>query len=75
MALYLKLLLVAIVLVVIVMGVFGLKMFHDRGARFNVESDPEKYKKIKKDGIYSVYSEQNKEQRKRGKSDDRKKEK
>ena len=74
MELYLKLIVLAIVLVVIVMGVFGLKFFHDRGARFNVESDPEKYKKIKKDGIYSVYSEQNKEQRKRGKSDDRKNE-
>jgi len=59
MALYLKLVLMAIILVVIVMGVYGLKMFHDRGARFNVESDPEKYKKIKKDGIYSVYSKEN----------------
>jgi len=74
MELYLKLIVLAIVLVVIVMGVFGLKFFHDRGARFNVESDPEKYKKIKKDGIYSVYSEQNKEQRKSGKSNNRKKE-
>lgn len=70
MELYLKLIVVAIVLVVIVMGVFGLKFFHDRGARFNVESDPEKYKKIKQDGIYSVYSEQDK----RGKEDDRKEE-
>jgi len=71
MELYLKLIVVAIVLVVIVMGVFGLKFFHDRGARFNVESDPDKYKKIKKDGIYSVYSEQDK---KHGKKDDRKEE-
>ena len=63
MALYLKLILVAIVLVAIVMGVFGLKLFHDRGARFNVESDPDKYKKIKKDGIYSVYSKENKKER------------
>jgi protein-S-isoprenylcysteine O-methyltransferase Ste14 len=62
MALYLKLLLMAIVLVVIVMGVYGLKLFHDRGARFNVESDPEKYKKIKKDGIYSVYSKENRDE-------------
>ena|GEM_PF-936104 len=60
MALYLKLIILAIVLVAIVMGVFGLKMLYDRGARFNVESDPDKYKKVKKDGIYSVYSEQNK---------------
>jgi hypothetical protein len=52
----------AIVLVVIVMGVYGLKMFHDRGAQFNVESDPDKYKKIKRDGIYSVYSKENKEE-------------
>lgn len=62
MALYLKLVLMAIILVVIVMGVYGLKMFHDRGARFNVESDPEKYKKIKKDGIYSVYSKENRKE-------------
>ncbi len=60
MALYLKLILLVIVLVAIVMGVFGLKMLYDKGARFNVESDPDKYKKIKKDGIYSVYSGQNK---------------
>ena len=72
MELYLKLIVMAIVLVVIVMGVFGLKFFHDRGARFNVESDPDKYKKIKEDGIYSVYSEQNK---KRGKNDNRKEKK
>lgn len=58
MSLYLKLILLAIVLVVIVMGVFGLKLFYDKGARYNVESDPEKYKKIKKDGIYSVYSKE-----------------
>ena len=64
MALYLKLILVAIVLVAIVMGVFGLKLFHDRGARCNVEADPDKYKKIKKDGIYSVYSKDDKEKRK-----------
>ena len=58
MALYLKLIILVIVLVAIVMGVFGLKLLYDRGARFNVESDPDKYKKIKKDGIYSIYSEQ-----------------
>ena len=60
MDLYLNLIILAIILVVIVMGVFGLKFLYDRGARFNVDSDPEKYKKMKKDGIYSVYSEQNK---------------
>ena len=65
MALYLKLIILVIVLVAIVMGVFGLKLLYDRGARFNVESDPDKYKKIKKDGIYSVYSEQNKKAEKR----------
>jgi hypothetical protein len=62
MALYLKLVLMAIILVAIVMGVYGLKLFHDRGAKFNVESDPDKYKKIKQDGIYSVYSEENREE-------------
>jgi hypothetical protein len=56
MSLYLKLILLAIILVVIVMGIFGLKLFYDKGARYNVESDPDKYKKIKKDGIYSAYS-------------------
>ena len=62
MALYLKLIILVIVLVAIVMGVFGLKLLYDRGARFNVESNPDKYKKINKDGIYSVYSEQNKKE-------------
>ncbi|MCF8335183.1 MAG: hypothetical protein K9H65_01145 [Bacteroidales bacterium] len=61
MALYLKLIILVVILVAIVMGVFGLKLLYDRGARFNVESDPDKYKKIKKDGIYKAYSEQNKE--------------
>mgnify|MGYP000435655951 CR=1 FL=1 len=65
MALYLKLIILAIVLVAVVMGVFGLKFFHDRGEQFNVDTDPDKYKKIKKDGIYSVYSEQNKKAEKR----------
>ncbi len=60
MALYLKLIVLVIVLVAIVMGVFGLKLLYDKGAKFNVDSDPDKYKKIKKDGMYSVYSEQNK---------------
>ncbi|MFP4620759.1 MAG: hypothetical protein ACLFM7_05575 [Bacteroidales bacterium] len=59
MALYLKLLLLVIIMVAIIMGVFGLKLLYDKGARFNVESDPDKYKKIKKDGIYSAYSEKN----------------
>ncbi|MFO8235696.1 MAG: hypothetical protein R6U04_09865 [Bacteroidales bacterium] len=57
MALYLKLLLMAIVLVAIVMGVYGLKFLYDKGASFNVNSDPEKYKKIKNEGMYSVYKE------------------
>ena len=48
MALYLKLLLVAIVLVALVMGVYGLKLLYDKSSTFNVDSDPEKYKKIKK---------------------------
>jgi len=61
MSLFLKLGLVAIVLVVIVMGVFGLKLLYDKGSGFNVDSDPEKYKKVKKDGIYSVYKEENKQ--------------
>ena len=63
MSLFLKLGLVAIVLVIIVMGVFGLKMLYDKGASFNVDSDPEKYKKMKKDGIYNVYKEQNTKQK------------
>ncbi|MGM0530418.1 MAG: hypothetical protein ACQER7_03630 [Bacteroidota bacterium] len=62
MALYLKLIILVIILVAIVMGVFGLKLLYDKGARFNVESDPDKYKKIKKDGIYSAYSKQNEEE-------------
>lgn len=68
MELYLNLIVIAIILVAIVMGVFGLKFFHDRGSGFNVESDPEKYRKIKQDGIYSVYSDQNHKGRKNQKN-------
>jgi hypothetical protein len=67
MALYLKLIVLVIVLVAIVMGVFGLKLLYDKGAKFNVDSDPDKYKKIKKDGMYSAYSEQNKSEQNREK--------
>lgn len=59
MALYLKLLLMAIVLVAIVMGVYGLKVLYDKGASFNVDSDPEKYKKMKEEGLYSAYKDEN----------------
>lgn len=59
MALYLKLLLMAIVLVAIVMGVYGLKILYDKGASFNVNSDPEKYKKMKEEGLYSAYKDEN----------------
>jgi hypothetical protein len=67
MALYLKLLLVAIILVIIVMGVYGLKFLYDKGASFNVNADPEKYKKMKQDGIYSVYKEENKREQEKSK--------
>ena len=61
MALYLKLIVVAIVLVVFVMGVYGLKLLYDKGSTYNVDADPEKYKKMKEEGIYSAYKEENKE--------------
>ncbi|MBS3770393.1 MAG: hypothetical protein V5A47_05760 [Bacteroidales bacterium] len=67
MALYLKLIVLVIVLVAIVMGVFGLKLLYDKGAKFNVDSDPDKYEKIKKDGMYSAYSKQNKSEQNREK--------
>jgi hypothetical protein len=41
------------------MGVFGLKLLYDKGSTFNVDSNPDKYKKMKEDGIYSVYKEEN----------------
>jgi len=63
MALYLKLIIVAIVLVVLVMGVFGLKLLSDKSGKFDVNADPEKYKKMEKDGIYNVYKEQNTKQK------------
>ncbi|MFW5978599.1 MAG: hypothetical protein ACOCQ8_00665 [Bacteroidia bacterium] len=49
----------AIVLVAIVMGVYGLKILYDKGASFNVNSDPEKYKKMKEEGLYSAYKDEN----------------
>lgn len=62
MSLFVKMIVIAIVLVAIVMGVFGLKVLSDKGARFNVDADPEKYKKMKNDGIYNVYKEENKKE-------------
>ncbi|MFP4447956.1 MAG: hypothetical protein ACOCZ4_00450 [Bacteroidota bacterium] len=49
----------AIVLVAIVMGVYGLKFLYDKGASFNVNSDPEKYKKMNEKGLYSAYKDEN----------------
>ena len=62
MSLYLKLILVAIILVALVMGVFGLKLLYDKSSTFTVDSDPDKYKKMKEDGIYSVYKEENRKE-------------
>ncbi len=69
MSLYLKLILVAIILVALIMGVYGLKLLYDKGSTFNVDSDPEKYKKMKEDGIYSVYKEKNKKKEEENKND------
>jgi len=60
MSFFLKMLVVAIVLVALVMGVFGLKLLSDKGAKFDVDADPEKYKKAKENGIYDAYREKNK---------------
>mgnify|MGYP000742330435 CR=1 FL=1 len=60
MSFFLKILVVAIVLVALVMGVFGLKLLSDKGAKFDVDADPEKYKKSREKGIYSAYKEENK---------------
>ncbi len=59
MPLFVKLIVIAIVLVAIVMGVFGLKLLSDKSSKFNVETDNEKYKKMKEEGIYSVYKKEN----------------
>jgi hypothetical protein len=48
------------------MGVFGLKLLSDKSSKFNVETDNEKYKKMKEEGIYSVYKKENEQ------SDDKK---
>ena len=60
MSFLLKMLVVAIVLVALVMGVFGLKLLSDKGAKFDVDADPEKYKNAKENGIYDAYREENK---------------
>lgn len=58
--LYLKLLLFAVIIVAIIMGIYALKLKQNRNADFSVETDPDKYKKIKEKGIYNAYKEENK---------------
>ncbi|MEE4196420.1 MAG: hypothetical protein V2I54_02140 [Bacteroidales bacterium] len=57
--LYLKLLLFAVFVTALVMAVVAIKRKQNRNADFTLETDPEKYKKIKEEGIYNAYKQEN----------------
>lgn len=57
--LYLKLLLFAVAITAIIMVIYAIKGKQKDKTDFNIETDPEKYKKIKEEGIYNAYKQEN----------------
>ncbi|MFO7843210.1 MAG: hypothetical protein R6V16_05310 [Bacteroidales bacterium] len=57
--LYLKLLLFAVAITAIIMVIYAIKRKQKDKTDFNIETDPEKYKKIKEEGIYNAYKQEN----------------
>ncbi|MFO7827035.1 MAG: hypothetical protein R6V23_00320 [Bacteroidales bacterium] len=57
--LYLKLLLFAVAITAIIMVIYAIKRKQKNNTDFSVETDPEKYKKMKEEGIYNAYKQEN----------------
>jgi len=57
--LYLKLLLFAIAITAIIMVIYAIKRKQNDNTDFRIETDPEKYKKMKEEGIYNAYKQEN----------------
>lgn len=57
--LYLKLLLFAVAITAIIMVIYAIKRKQNDKTDFRIETDPEKYKKIKEEGIYNAYKQEN----------------
>ncbi|MDK2978627.1 MAG: hypothetical protein PWP52_1341 [Bacteroidales bacterium] len=57
--LYVKLLLFAIAITAIIMVIYAIKRKQNDNTDFRIETDPEKYKKMKEEGIYNAYKQEN----------------
>ena len=57
--LYLKLLLFAVAITAVIMVIYAIKRKQRNNSDFSVETDPEKYKKMKEEGIYNAYKREN----------------
>ncbi|MDY6800448.1 MAG: hypothetical protein SVU94_04405 [Bacteroidota bacterium] len=57
--LYLKLLLFAVAITAIIMVIYAIKGKQKDNTDFRIETNPEKYKKIKDEGIYNAYKQEN----------------
>ena len=57
--LYLRLLLFAVAITAIIMVIYAIKRKQKDKTDFNIETNPEKYKKMKKEGIYNAYKQEN----------------
>lgn len=57
--LYLKLLLFAVAIIAIIMVIYAIKRKQNDKTDFKIETNPEKYKKIKEEGIYIAYKQEN----------------
>jgi len=57
--LYLKLLLFAVAITAIIMVIYAIKRKQKDKTDFNIKTNPEKYKKIKEEGIYNAYKQGN----------------
>ncbi|HKL07599.1 MAG TPA: hypothetical protein VJ896_02420 [Bacteroidales bacterium] len=57
--LYLRLLLFAVAITAIIMVIYAIKRKQKDKTDFNIETNPEKYKKMKEEGIYNAYKQEN----------------
>jgi len=58
--LYVKLLLFAVAITAVIILIYAIKHKQKDKTDFRIETDPEKYKKMKEEGIYNAYKQENK---------------